>query len=77
MPTLVQRAVSDLTCLTNSSGVAVLMSIGWLTITFGVVPTTEQGLDYRRNSLAEFAAYVRSEVPKLANAVKSSGAKVE
>ena len=35
------------------------------------------GLDFRRNSLAEFGAYVKGEVPKLAKAVKDSGAKVE
>jgi len=35
------------------------------------------GLDFRRNSLAEFAAFVRVEVPKQAKAVKDSGAKVE
>ena len=38
---------------------------------------TQLGLDFRRNSLAEFAAYVKAEVPKLAKAVKDSGAKVE
>jgi tripartite-type tricarboxylate transporter receptor subunit TctC len=37
----------------------------------------QQGLDYRRNSLAEFSAFIRSEVPKLAKAVKDSGAKVD
>ena len=37
----------------------------------------DQGLDFRRNSLAEFSAYIKSEVPKLAKAVKDSGAKVE
>jgi tripartite-type tricarboxylate transporter receptor subunit TctC len=36
-----------------------------------------QGLDFRRNSLNEFAAFIKSEVPKLAKAVKDSGAKVE
>ena len=35
------------------------------------------GLDFRRNSLAEFAAFIRDEVPKQAQAVKDSGAKVE
>ena len=35
------------------------------------------GLDFRRNSLAEFAAFIKSEVPKQAQAVKDSGAKVE
>jgi len=35
------------------------------------------GLDFRRNSLAEFAAFVKVEVPKQARAVKDSGAKVE
>jgi tripartite-type tricarboxylate transporter receptor subunit TctC len=35
------------------------------------------GLDFRRNSLAEFAAFIKSEVPKQAKAVKDSGAKVE
>jgi tripartite-type tricarboxylate transporter receptor subunit TctC len=37
----------------------------------------QQGLDYRRNSLVEFSAFIKSEVPKLAKAVKESGAKVE
>jgi tripartite-type tricarboxylate transporter receptor subunit TctC len=37
----------------------------------------QQGLDYRRNSLAEFSAFIKSEVPKLAKAVKDSGAKVD
>lgn len=35
------------------------------------------GLDFRRNSLAEFAAFIKVEVPKQAKAVKDSGAKVE
>jgi len=35
------------------------------------------GLDFRRNSLAEFAAFIKDEVPKQAKAVKDSGAKVE
>jgi tripartite-type tricarboxylate transporter receptor subunit TctC len=35
------------------------------------------GLDFRRNSLAEFAAFVKVEVPKQAKAVKDSGAKVD
>ncbi len=35
------------------------------------------GLDFRRNSLADFAAFIRIEVPKQAKAVKDSGAKVE
>jgi tripartite-type tricarboxylate transporter receptor subunit TctC len=35
------------------------------------------GLDFRRNSLAEFAAFVNEEVPKQVKAVKDSGAKVE
>jgi tripartite-type tricarboxylate transporter receptor subunit TctC len=38
---------------------------------------TQAGLDFRRNSLAEFAAFIRSEVPKLTKTVKDSGAKVE
>jgi tripartite-type tricarboxylate transporter receptor subunit TctC len=37
----------------------------------------QQGLDYRRNSLVEFSAFIKSEVPKLAKAVRESGAKVE
>jgi tripartite-type tricarboxylate transporter receptor subunit TctC len=35
------------------------------------------GLDFRSNSLAEFAAFIKIEVPKQAKAVKDSGAKVE
>jgi len=35
------------------------------------------GLDFRRNSLAEFAAFIKTEVPKQAKAVRDSGAKVE
>ena len=35
------------------------------------------GLNFRRNSLAEFAAFIKAEVPKQAKAVKDSGAKVE
>jgi tripartite-type tricarboxylate transporter receptor subunit TctC len=35
------------------------------------------GLDFRRNSLADFAAFIKNEVPKQAKAVKDSGAKVE
>jgi tripartite-type tricarboxylate transporter receptor subunit TctC len=35
------------------------------------------GLDFRRNSLADFSAFVRAEVPKQAKAVRDSGAKVE
>jgi tripartite-type tricarboxylate transporter receptor subunit TctC len=35
------------------------------------------GLDSRRNTLPEFAAFVREEVPKWAKAVKDSGAKVD
>jgi tripartite-type tricarboxylate transporter receptor subunit TctC len=35
------------------------------------------GLDFRRNSLADFAAFIKVEVPKQAQAVKDSGAKVE
>ena len=35
------------------------------------------GLDFRRNSLAEFAAFIKVEVPKQARAVKDSGAKVD
>ncbi|HYM98693.1 MAG TPA: tripartite tricarboxylate transporter substrate binding protein [Aestuariivirgaceae bacterium] len=35
------------------------------------------GLEPRRNTLAEFAAFVREEVPKWAKAVKDSGAKVD
>ncbi|HET7200386.1 MAG TPA: tripartite tricarboxylate transporter substrate binding protein [Burkholderiales bacterium] len=35
------------------------------------------GLDFRRNSPAEFATFIREEVPKWARAVKDSGAKVE
>ena len=35
------------------------------------------GLDFRRNSLAEFVAFIKVEVPKQARAVKDSGAKVD
>jgi tripartite-type tricarboxylate transporter receptor subunit TctC len=35
------------------------------------------GLGFRRNSLAEFSAFIKNEVPKQAKAVKDSGAKVE
>ena len=35
------------------------------------------GLDFRRNSLAEFAAFIKVEVPKQTRAVKDSGAKVD
>ncbi len=35
------------------------------------------GLDFRRNSLADFAAFIKDEVPKQAKAVKDSGAKVD
>ena len=38
---------------------------------------SQQGLDFRRNTLGEFSAYIKAEVPKLAKAVKDSGAKVE
>jgi tripartite-type tricarboxylate transporter receptor subunit TctC len=38
---------------------------------------TTLGLDLRPMSAAEFAAYVREEVPKWAQAVKDSGAKVD
>ena len=34
----------------------------------------EQGLNTRRNTVAEFSAYLRAEVPKWAKAVKDSGA---
>jgi tripartite-type tricarboxylate transporter receptor subunit TctC len=34
----------------------------------------EQGLSSRRNSAAEFNAYLRTEIPKWAKAVKDSGA---
>ena len=34
----------------------------------------EQGLTTRRNTVAEFAAYLRAEIPKWAKAVKDSGA---
>jgi tripartite-type tricarboxylate transporter receptor subunit TctC len=34
----------------------------------------EQGLSSRRNSVAEFNAYLRAEIPKWARAVKDSGA---
>ena len=37
----------------------------------------EQGLTARRNTAAEFAAYLKSEIPKWAKAVKDSGAKAE
>jgi tripartite-type tricarboxylate transporter receptor subunit TctC len=37
----------------------------------------EQGLTARRNSAAEFTAYLKSEIPKWAKAVKDSGAKAE
>ena len=37
----------------------------------------EQGLTARRNSVAEFTAYLKSEIPKWAKAVKDSGAKAE
>ena len=37
----------------------------------------EQGLTSRRNSSAEFASYLRTEIPKWAKAVKDSGAKPE
>ncbi len=35
------------------------------------------GLDFRRNSLSEYAAFMKVEVPKQAKAVKDSGAKVD
>ena len=35
------------------------------------------GLEPRRNSLAEFASFIRVEIPKWAKAVKDSGAKVD
>ena len=38
---------------------------------------SQLGLEARRNTLAEFAAFVRSEIPKWAKAVKDSGAKVD
>lgn len=34
-------------------------------------------LDFRRNALAEFAAFIKAEVPRQAKAVKDSGAKVD
>ncbi len=37
----------------------------------------EQGLTSRRNTAAEFTAYLRAELPKWAKAVKDSGAKAE
>jgi tripartite-type tricarboxylate transporter receptor subunit TctC len=37
----------------------------------------QQALDASRNSPAEFAAFLRSEVPKWAQAIKESGAKAE
>ena len=37
----------------------------------------QNGLTSQRNSPAEFAAFVRAEIPKFAKAVKDSGAKVD
>jgi tripartite-type tricarboxylate transporter receptor subunit TctC len=37
----------------------------------------QQGLEFRRNTPAEAAAFLRAEVPKWAQAVKDSGAKAE
>jgi tripartite-type tricarboxylate transporter receptor subunit TctC len=37
----------------------------------------EQGLSARRNTPAEFSAFLRAEIPKWAQAVKDSGAKAE
>jgi tripartite-type tricarboxylate transporter receptor subunit TctC len=37
----------------------------------------EQGLSARRNTPAEFNAFLRAEIPKWAQAVKDSGAKAE
>ena len=34
-------------------------------------------LDFRRNALAEFAVFIKAEVPRQAKAVKDSGAKVD
>ncbi len=39
-----------------------------------VAKFAEQGLSARRNTVAEFTAYLRSEIPKWAKAVKDSGA---
>lgn len=46
----------------------------------GIGTTTQLGqlgFESRRNSPAEFAAFVREEIPKWAKAVKDSGAKVD
>src|SRR5229473_3463041 len=37
----------------------------------------QNGLTHKRNSPAEFAAFVREEIPKWAKAVKDSGAKAD
>lgn len=37
----------------------------------------EQGLTFRANGPADFAAYLRNEIPKWAKAIKDSGAKAE
>ena len=37
----------------------------------------QQGLESRRNTVAEFAGFIREEVPKWAKAVKDSGAKAD
>ncbi len=42
-----------------------------------VAKFAEQGLTSRRNTATEFSAYLRSEIPKWAKAVKDSGAKAE
>jgi len=38
---------------------------------------SQNGLTHKRNSPAEFAAFIREEIPKWAKAVKDSGAKAD
>ena len=38
---------------------------------------SQNGLTSKRNSPAEFAAFIREEIPKWAKAVKDSGAKAD